>query len=540
MNPIAAAASIPVDSAQNSECPVCHEQKRSYLFVVRGLPVCRCPGCGLVSLHPQPSPADIAASGKQERRSDGADPALNYLDSATEREASRRYLDWLRMRGIDKARLLLVAPEGHPFADEARKQGFEIVRQASVRDMQSALEPALNCDAAVVYQQLEKSADVSGFIEQIKAALRPDGVLLMVTPSFESWPRSFFGSQWTEWRPENLHYFDPITIQGLLLRHGFGKVWVEPERRHYSLRHIYQRASSIPRSMLTRLLILLFHVTPPPFRDLRLRFSCSGMLVAAQRVAERKQPVCSIVVPVYNEKDTFKTLMEALLAKQIAGVEKEIVVVESNSKDGTRELVRGYEKHPGVKVIYEERPRGKGHAVRTGLAQASGDIVLIQDADLEYDMNDYEELIEPLIRFRAPFVLGARHGGRWKMREFEHDKLSSDMLNIGHQFFTLVLNVLYRQRMCDPFTMYKLFWRDCLYGLEFECNRFDFDHELVIKLVRKGYTPLEIPVNYRSRSFKEGKKVNDYRDPIQWLWYDFKFRFVRIRKMPTEPPMKNK
>jgi glycosyltransferase involved in cell wall biosynthesis len=206
-------------------------------------------------------------------------------------------------------------------------------------------------------------------------------------------------------------------------------------------------------------------------------------------------------------------------------VDRQIIVIESNSTDGTREQVMQYQEHPEVTVLFQERARGKGHAVRLGLAHADGDIVTIQDADLEYDVNDYDNLLEPLLNYRAHFVLGARHGGRWKMRQFHQQRLLGTLLNLGHLFFTGLINVLYGQRLRDPFTMYKLFRRDCLYGLALECNRFDFDHELVIKLCRKGYRPLEIPVNYQSRSFHEGKKVNLIRDPLTWLWADLKFRF---------------
>jgi hypothetical protein len=104
----------------------------------------------------------------------------------------------------------------------------------------------------------------------------------------------------------------------------------------------------------------------------------------------------------------------------------------------------------------------------------------------------------------------------------------STALNFGHLFFTGLMNVLFRQKMTDPFTMFKVFHRDCLFGLKFECNRFDFDHELVIKLVRKGYVPLEIPVNYSSRSFREGKKVRMLRDPWGWLWVNLKLRVTRL------------
>src|SRR5258707_1277373 len=106
--------------------------------------------------------------------------------------------------------------------------------------------------------------------------------------------------------------------------------------------------------------------------------------------------------------------MDALIQKQIPGVDREIIIVESNSKDGTREIAQSYAAHPEVSVILEERPRGKGHAVREGFRQATGDILMIQDADLEYDLNDYDSLLAPLIAYRALFVLGARHGGDWK------------------------------------------------------------------------------------------------------------------------------
>ena len=240
---------------------------------------------------------------------------------------------------------------------------------------------------------------------------------------------------------------------------------------------------------------------------------------------------CSILVPVFNEKDTFPELMRMLLAKRLnhLGLEREIILIESNSSDGTRELVAGFATTPGVKIIYQDRPRGKGHAVRAGLAVATGDIVLIQDADLEYDLNDYDALLEPLLSNRAAFVLGCRHGGRFRMRRFPDQRLLGEVLNVAHVLLASLINVLYGQNMKDPFTMFKVFRRDCLYGLEFECNGFDFDHELVIKLVLKGYLPLEIPVNYCARSFSQGKKIRLFRDPPALIAADLKYRLQRLR-----------
>ena len=154
---------------------------------------------------------------------------------------------------------------------------------------------------------------------------------------------------------------------------------------------------------------------------------------------------------------------------------------------------------------------------------------MIQDADDEYDIEDYDALIQPLISGETAFVLGARHGGgAWKMRQFEDQPFAAAFLNFGHWLFTTLVNVVYGLRLKDPFTMYKVFRADCLRGLKFECNRFDFDYELLIKLVRRGYRPIEVPVNYRSRSFKEGKKVNAFRDPLTWLRAIAKYRFQKL------------
>jgi hypothetical protein len=138
-------------------------------------------------------------------------------------------------------------------------------------------------------------------------------------------------------------------------------------------------------------------------------------------------------------------------------------------------------------------------------------------------------------------VLGSRHGGRkvLKMRQFTGQTGLSLFVNVGHWFFTTLVNVLFFQRLRDPFTMFKVFRRDCLFGLEFECNRFDFDYELLIKLLRKGYRPIELPVNYRSRSYKEGKKVRLIRDPISWLGTLAWLRCVKIDPMSVAEKSRN-
>ena len=224
-----------------------------------------------------------------------------------------------------------------------------------------------------------------------------------------------------------------------------------------------------------------------------------------------------------------KEALDAIVAREIPGIRLELIFVESNSTDGTREIVLTYQNNPRVKLILEDKPRGKGFAVRTGLKEVTGDVILIQDADLEYDLADYDALVAPIFAGRQAFVLGSRHGqGGWAIRKFTDQPLRGLILNLAHWTFTLMINVSLGIWLKDPFTMYKVFRRDCLKDLTFECNRFDFDWELLIKLVRKGYKPIELPITYRSRSFAEGKKIRMWSDPVTWMKALIKYRFQKL------------
>lgn len=252
------------------------------------------------------------------------------------------------------------------------------------------------------------------------------------------------------------------------------------------------------------------------------------------RLAHSSPKKLAVILAAYNEENTVRKVIENVLKKQIPNINIELVIIESNSTDKTRAIIGEYEGCDRVRIIWQDKARGKGNAIRAGFAQASSDFILIQDADDEYDVDDYDELLAPLVNGDAAFVLGARHGGRvWKMRQFHDHLLIGHLLNFGHWFFTFLVNKSFGLTLKDPFTMYKVFRTDCLEGLTFECERFDFDIELLIKLVLRGYIPIELPVNYRSRSFKEGKKIRFIRDPITWLsiiirfWY--RVRFSRLK-----------
>jgi SAM-dependent methyltransferase len=523
-----------------------------YLFSTSDHRVVRCEDCGLVFLNPQPSDDELA-------RIYGADYFLGsdreegrLAASEIKRATARFYLSEIRRyRGSESGRLLeigcgdgdfLVLAEaeswhvtGVEYSPTACEKARQRLKDGSVQcgELQPAGLAAEQFDLCVISDVLEHVRSPLDFLREVHRVLKPDGTLFIATPSIDSWSARLMRQKWMEFKAEHLTYFDPQTLQTALFKSGFRDVIVEPGWKMLSFDYVKMHFERFPVRMATPVLNFMARVLPQKMRQRHRRIVASGMMVFSRKAKVRPQPVLSVIVPAYNEVKTFRALMETLLCKEMPDLQMEIIVVESNSTDGTRELALKYQDHPRVKLILEEQPRGKGYAVRIGLKAATGDYVLIQDADLEYDLEDYDGLLEPLVAGRAAFVLGSRHGGRnvWKMRQFTGQFGLSLFVNLGHWFFVTLINVLFLQRLRDPFTMFKVFRRDCLYALEFECNRFDFDFELLVKLIRKGYRPIELPVNYRSRSFKEGKKVQMFRDPLTWLRALAWLRFVKIDPM---------
>jgi glycosyltransferase involved in cell wall biosynthesis len=234
----------------------------------------------------------------------------------------------------------------------------------------------------------------------------------------------------------------------------------------------------------------------------------------------------SIVMPVYNEARYAAEVIDAVLAKPLK-IDRELIIVESNSTDGTRAIVEGYRGRAGVRVVLEDRPQGKGHAVRTGLAHVTGTIVLIQDADFEYDIDDYDALLEPLLQHKASFVLGSRSLGLddWKVRSYDATPVRGVLLNFGQVMFARTYSALYQQRVTDVNTMFKVFRAECLDGLDLKSNGFELDIELACKLARNGHSPMEVPVNYVARGFSEGKKIRFWRDAVPSYAALFRHRF---------------
>lgn len=238
----------------------------------------------------------------------------------------------------------------------------------------------------------------------------------------------------------------------------------------------------------------------------------------------------SIIVPVYNEKGTVRALLDQVLAASLPGVEKEIVIVEGNSTDGTRQIVKEYEARPGVRAIYEEAPRGKGAAVRIGIAAITGDIVLIQDGDLEYSTEDYPAVLAPIREGRADVVFGSRvrrSAQHWQFRRYAgFEKFYGFFVNLGGVLFTTLFNALYGTNLTDGATMFKVFKAADLKAITLRSDGFDYDWEISAKLVKRGCRIAEVPVSYKARSRAEGKKIRFWRDGTRVALAILRYRFT--------------
>jgi glycosyltransferase involved in cell wall biosynthesis len=237
----------------------------------------------------------------------------------------------------------------------------------------------------------------------------------------------------------------------------------------------------------------------------------------------------SIIVPVYNERATAGALLDRVLAAALPpGLEKEVVIVVGPSTDGTEAVIAGYEGRPGVSVIHEDVLRGKGAAVRTGLGGVTGDLVLIQDGDLEYRPEEYEKVLAPLLRGECDVVFGSRmlaSPQQWQFRRFGGtERLYGLFVNFGGVLFTGLFNFLYGTRLTDGATMFKIFRAADLAGIVLRSDGFDYDWEIAGKLARKGLRFGEVPVSYNARSRADGKKIRFWRDGWRVLTAILRYR----------------
>ena len=223
----------------------------------------------------------------------------------------------------------------------------------------------------------------------------------------------------------------------------------------------------------------------------------------------------SVVIPVFNEVDNIETILKRVKATKLPS---EILVVDDGSRDGTRDILKKLDGKGGVRVILHDKNQGKGAAVCTGIQATKGDVILIQDADLEYSPSDYPALLQPIIDGIADVVYGSRFlGGPRRAVMFWH--------MIANQMLTFMTNILYDTILSDMETGYKVFSRKVIEGMTLRARRFDFEPEFTAKVLKRRYHIYEIPITFNPRDYSEGKKIK-FHDAFEAVWTLIKYRFT--------------
>ncbi len=231
----------------------------------------------------------------------------------------------------------------------------------------------------------------------------------------------------------------------------------------------------------------------------------------------------SIIIPVYNEEKTLKKIVDKVEKVKIPKIKKELIIINDASKDNSEKIINKLKKkYKNIKYFSHEKNQGKGAAIRIGLKHFNGDIFVIQDGDLEYNPQEFKRLIKPIIKGQTKVV----YGSRFKEKKIEYHKYP--LYYFGNKFLTLLTSILYLRKITDMETCYKMIHKDVIdkildkYGLN--AKKFDFEPEITAKIIKSGYKIKEIPVSYKSRSFKEGKKINS-RDGLIAIYTLIKYRF---------------
>jgi len=229
----------------------------------------------------------------------------------------------------------------------------------------------------------------------------------------------------------------------------------------------------------------------------------------------------SVIIPAYNEEATIEEIIRRVKQADVGQLEKEIVVVDDGSQDRTREILQGLE---GIRLFCHEKNRGKGAAIKTGIRNATGDILLIQDGDLEYNPEDYPVVTKPILEGRCEFVIGSRFQ-KERPRFFTRSGDPFVSHYIGNLMIIWLTNFLYGQSITDCEGCYKAFTKSLAQSIPVRANSFQFDNELMCKSLRRGYKILEVPIRYAPRLYMEGKKIR-WQHGVMMLWTILKWRFL--------------
>ena len=514
-------------------CPACQADSPRHLFHRAGVRFVRCAPCGAVYVNPARehplNDLDI----------EHVRPLTNPRDRDLMVEDFGHLLDHLEADHLQLAHApltstLLLGRYLPEFGDlpQAKRLGLAVAqiddktyeRVAVASDVSWAAPLLARAPQLVIlHELLEACSDPGAVLATLIASVPPTTLFVVTYTNADSLPARMMRRYWPTFFDYKTAFLSTGNLTALVARYGLVLKAQYPLPVKRTAQYLADIANRIaPRMGLAAL------AAATPLRDLAVPVRAGNRVAVFGRSAidAAHGEKLSIILPVFNEARYAAQVIDAVLAKPLR-IAKEVVIVESNSTDGTREIVRRYEGRPGVRVVLEDSPRGKGHAVRTGLAHVTGSIILIQDADFEYDIDDYDALLEPILQHKAMFVLGSRSLGLddWKVRKYDATPIRGLALNFAQVVFAKTYNLLYQQRVTDVNTMFKVFRAECLDGLDLKSNGFELDIELACKLARNGNSPMEIPVNYVARGFAEGKKIRFWRDAIPSYVAFFQHRF---------------
>ena len=513
-------------------CPACQRDVPKYLFHRAGVRFVRCASCDAVYVNPaREHPINTFDIAKTQRLDNPRDRELMVADMAALLEHVAT--DHQQLTGTPLRRTLLLGRYLPEFAALGRDIGLQVPEIHDDTFAKLAVDSDIRPFAAllqkvpqvvILQELLESCSDPGAVVAKLVAALPPATLFVVTYTNADSFPARILRRNWAGFFGTKSSYLSTGNLSMMLGRHGLVLKCQYPMPVTRTAGYVAEMAERLVPNMG-----LATVAKATPLRDLRVPVRAGNRVAVFGRShISTSTEKLSIILPVFNEHRFAAQVIDTVLAKELP-IDREVIIVESNSTDGTREIVQRYEHHPGVRVVYEDRPRGKGHAVRTGLQHVTGTIVLIQDSDFEYDIDDYDALLEPLLQRKAMFVLGSRSLGLddWKVRKYDATPVRGLLLNFAQVMFAKTYNVLYQQRATDVNTMFKVFRSECLDGLDLHSNGFELDIELACKLARNGNSPMEVPVNYIARGFADGKKIRFWRDAVPSYFALYRYRFTK-------------
>jgi ribosomal protein S27E len=508
-------------------CPVCDSNVSGYLFHKRGVRFVRCFACGLVYVNPTGGEGtnyfDVAAMHTHE---DARDRAA-YVDDMVG-VITRMVEQFTRERGRKPRAVTVVGRylKELDASQDLKAMGARFVQTSNVEFQALRLQGDVTAlvasfkgdeDIVILNEFLEATAYVRRVVEELAAKTSQETWIGVIFANAQSLPARTLRRYWPRYYDMKSAFLSAPNLAQLFATAAYTMVAQRPVPSNVSAAYFMERVG-IGSKLAS---------TVSPLRDLQARIP-AGVQEALFRRDTNAQAAekLSIILPIFNEARYAADVIEAVLEKEVR-IPKEVIIVESNSTDGTREIVKTFEGRPGVTILYEDKPSGKGHAVRTGLKHVTGSIILIQDSDFEYDLDDYDALLEPILQRKTSFVLGSRSLGLddWKVRKYSSTPVRGFLMNFAQVGFAKTFNALYQQDVTDVNTMFKVFRSECLNGVELVCDGFNLDIELACKIVKNGYEPMEVPVNYVSRGFDEGKKINFWKDAWPSYAAFFRYRF---------------